>query len=107
MDHLARAEALRQRATACRSSADETTSAGFQKCYRMLADHYAILARLEEDYAAGSERLRTQPPRQNDGARAEDQRQGGRTDSQTASWRFAVHAGNADNRRGHAVMSRA
>jgi hypothetical protein len=64
MDHFARAEALRQRAMSCRSSADETTSADFQNCYRLLADHYANLARLEEDYAAGSERLSAQPHRQ-------------------------------------------
>jgi hypothetical protein len=57
MDHIAKAEALRTRAVVCRSSADETTSADFRKCYRLLAEHYAILAKLEEDYAAGDRRL--------------------------------------------------
>lgn len=67
MDHIARAEALRQRAVTCRSSAQETTSAVFQKCYRLLAEHYVSLAKLEDDYAAGSERLSAQTRQRDDG----------------------------------------
>lgn len=70
MDHTARAEALRQRAVTCRSSAQETTSSVFQKCYRLLAEHYTNLAKLEDDYAAGSERLSALAPHRDDDIRS-------------------------------------
>jgi len=54
LDHLAWAKSYRDRAAKCRSSAKETTSAGFEECYRLLADHYILLADLEEDYARRS-----------------------------------------------------
>jgi hypothetical protein len=57
MDHLVRVESLRQRAAACESMAGETTSRQFRDCYRLLAKQYGILAQIEEQYAAGSERL--------------------------------------------------
>lgn len=53
----ARVEALRRRAAACEASAHETTSADFRGCYRLLAKNYAALAQIEEEYAAGNERL--------------------------------------------------
>jgi hypothetical protein len=31
--------------------AKQTSSASFGKCYELLAEHYELLARLEEDYA--------------------------------------------------------
>jgi hypothetical protein len=31
--------------------AKQTSSAKFGKCYEMLAEHYGLLAKLEEDYA--------------------------------------------------------
>jgi hypothetical protein len=57
MDHLIRAEALRRRAVACESKAGETTSRQFRDCYRLLAKQYGTMAKVEEDYAAGNERL--------------------------------------------------
>jgi len=57
MDHLVRVEALRRRAAACESKADETTSRKFKDCYRLLAKQYGTMAQVEEDYAAGNDRL--------------------------------------------------
>jgi hypothetical protein len=57
MDHIARAEALRQRANACQSLSDETTSSKFKDCYSLLAKNYEGLAQMEENYAAASERM--------------------------------------------------
>jgi hypothetical protein len=57
MDHHARVEALRRRAAECETKAGETTSRQFRDCYRLLAKQYGTMARVEEDYAAGSERL--------------------------------------------------
>ena len=57
-DHLARAKGYRNRATKCRSSAKETSSVSFGNCYRLLADHYVLLADLEEDYARRSTAMR-------------------------------------------------
>jgi hypothetical protein len=51
LDHLARAKVLRHRAAACEQSAQKTDSVEFGNCYRLLAQNYAILAGLEEDYA--------------------------------------------------------
>jgi len=49
-DHLARAKEFRYRAANCEVSAKNTLSAGFGNCYRLLAEHYMILAKLEEDF---------------------------------------------------------
>jgi hypothetical protein len=51
VEHVARAEAYRNRAAKCRSAAKETTSVRFGACYRSVADYYILLADLEEDYA--------------------------------------------------------
>ena len=51
LDHLARAKVLRRRAEACEHSAQQTDSVEFGNCYRLLAQNFAILAGLEEDYA--------------------------------------------------------
>jgi hypothetical protein len=51
VDHLAWAEGYRDRAAKCRSTAREVSSISFGDCYRLLADHYVLLADLEEDYA--------------------------------------------------------
>jgi hypothetical protein len=51
VDHLAWAEGYRNRAAKCRSAAKEISSDGFGNCYRLLADHYVLLAELEEDFA--------------------------------------------------------
>jgi hypothetical protein len=57
VDHLGRAEELRQRATKCTVAAKDTTSSVFKTCYDLLAANYLIQARLEEDYAAATERI--------------------------------------------------
>jgi hypothetical protein len=57
VDHLVRADELRQRAEKCKSAAGQTTSSGFKACYDLLAANYLIQARLEEDYAASVERV--------------------------------------------------
>jgi hypothetical protein len=51
-DHLARAREMRRRAAKCQLSAKNSQSARFGDCYRLLADNYVILAKLEEDYVA-------------------------------------------------------
>jgi hypothetical protein len=57
VDHLIRAEELRQRAAKCTAAAGETTSSGFKACYDLLAANYLSQARLEEEYAASTERI--------------------------------------------------
>jgi hypothetical protein len=57
VDHLGRAEELRQRATKCTVAAKDTTSPAFKTCYDLLAANYLIQARLEEDYALATERI--------------------------------------------------
>jgi hypothetical protein len=57
VDHLGRAEELRQRATKCIVAAEGTTSPVFKSCYDLLARNYLIQARLEEDYAAATDRI--------------------------------------------------
>jgi hypothetical protein len=52
VDHLGRAQELRQRAATCRTAAQRTTSPAFKTCYDLLATNYLIQARLEEDFAA-------------------------------------------------------
>ena len=51
VDHRVWAEGYRVRAARCQSVAKQTSSASFGKCYEMLAEHYGLLARLEDDYA--------------------------------------------------------
>ena len=51
VDHLAWAEGYRNRAAKCRSAGTETSSVKFGDCYRLLADHYVLLAELEVDFA--------------------------------------------------------
>jgi hypothetical protein len=57
VDHLGRAEELRQRASKCLVAKDGTTSSVFKSCYDLLAANYLIQARLEEDYAAATDRI--------------------------------------------------
>jgi hypothetical protein len=57
VDHLGRAEELRQRAAKCKTAAGKTTSSEFKNCYDLLAVNYLIQARLEEDFAASAERI--------------------------------------------------
>jgi hypothetical protein len=57
VDHLGRAEELRERAAKCKSAAGKTTSSDFKTCYDLLANNYLIQARLEEDFAASAERI--------------------------------------------------
>jgi hypothetical protein len=54
VDHLAWAEGYRNRAAKCRSTAKEISSVSYGNCYRLLADHYVLLADLEENYAQRS-----------------------------------------------------
>jgi hypothetical protein len=49
-DHLARARALRRRAAECQLAAQNSGSAKFGECYRLLEKHYYLLAKLEEDF---------------------------------------------------------
>jgi hypothetical protein len=48
-DHIATAQRYRARAAKCELSAKVTSSAKFGECYRLLAQHYLVLANLEED----------------------------------------------------------
>jgi hypothetical protein len=48
---------LRQRATKCIVAKEGTTSSVFKTCYDLLAANYLIQARLEEDYAAATDRI--------------------------------------------------
>jgi hypothetical protein len=50
-DHIAAAQRYRARAAKCELSAKNTSSAKFGECYRLLAQHYLVLANLEEDCA--------------------------------------------------------
>ena len=52
LNHLAYANNYRYRAAKCRQSAEGTSSSEFSDCYRRLAEHYELLAKLEEDYVA-------------------------------------------------------
>jgi hypothetical protein len=51
VDHLAWAEGYRSRAAKCQFVAKEISSTSFERCYRLLAAHYMLLADLEEDFA--------------------------------------------------------
>jgi hypothetical protein len=48
-DHIATAQRYRARAAKCELSAKNTSSEKFGECYRLLAQHYLVLANLEED----------------------------------------------------------
>jgi hypothetical protein len=50
-DHIATAQRYRARAAKCELSAKATSSEKFGECYRLLAQHYLVLANLEEDCA--------------------------------------------------------
>jgi len=50
-DHIAAAQRYRARAAKCELSAKSTSSAKFGECYRLLAQHYMVLASLREDCA--------------------------------------------------------
>lgn len=50
-DHIATAQKYRARAANCELSAKNTSSEKFAECYRLLAQHYLVLANLEEDCA--------------------------------------------------------
>jgi hypothetical protein len=50
-DHIAVAQRYRARAAKCELSAKATSSARFGECYRLLAQHYLVLANLVEDCA--------------------------------------------------------
>jgi hypothetical protein len=50
-DHIAAAQRYRARAAKCELSAKNTSSVKFGECYRQLAQHYIVLANLEEDCA--------------------------------------------------------
>jgi hypothetical protein len=53
-DHIAAAQRYRAKAAKCELSAKNTSSAKFGDCYRLLAQHYLMLANLEEDCAQRS-----------------------------------------------------
>jgi hypothetical protein len=64
-DHIATAQRYRARAAKCELSAKSTSSAKFSECYRLLAQHYLVLANLEEDCAQRSSpfaRQQEKPP---------------------------------------------
>ena len=48
-DHQAAAQRYRDRAAKCELSAKNTSSIEFGECYRLLAQHYLVLADLEEE----------------------------------------------------------
>jgi hypothetical protein len=55
MDHLPKAQELRERSLACEASASKAANLEVKKCYQLLATHYAALADIEERYAAASQ----------------------------------------------------
>jgi hypothetical protein len=52
VNHLARAEEMRDRAKQCQEFASQTTSEKFADCYRLLSQNYAILATVEHEFFA-------------------------------------------------------
>jgi len=52
VNHLARAEEMRDRAKQCQHTAGETKSEKFAECYRLLSQNYNILATVEEEFFA-------------------------------------------------------
>jgi hypothetical protein len=73
-DHIATAQRYRARAAKCELSAKATSSEKFGECYRLLAQHYLVLANLEEDCANRVSPFARQDPKQ-------DPRQGHKQDS--------------------------
>ena len=51
LSHSARAYEMRVRAVKSRASAKKTTSVMFAECYRLAAENYEVLAKLEQDFA--------------------------------------------------------
>ena len=64
-DHIATAQRYRARAAKCELSAKNTSSEKFGECYRLLAQHYLVLANLEEDCAHRVSPFARQENRQN------------------------------------------
>jgi hypothetical protein len=50
VNHLARAEEMRDRAKQCQHTAGQTKSEKFADCYRLLSQNYNILATVEEEF---------------------------------------------------------
>lgn len=67
-EHLASAQRYRDRAAKCELSAKNTSSIEFGECYRLLAQHYLVLANLEEDCV----RRRPLPPHHADNKPADN-----------------------------------
>ena len=65
-DHIATAQRYRARAAKCELSAKNTSSQKFGECYRLLAQHYLVLANLEEDCAHRVSPFARQENRQDD-----------------------------------------
>jgi hypothetical protein len=63
-DHIATAQRYRARAAKCELSAKATSSEKFGECYRLLAQHYRVLANLEEDCANRLSPFARQDPKQ-------------------------------------------
>ena len=63
-DHIATAQRYRARAAKCELSAKATSSEKFGECYRLLAQHYRVLANLEEDCANLLSPFARQDPKQ-------------------------------------------
>src|SRR5439155_21541936 len=85
-DHQAAAQRYRDRAAKCELSAKNTSSIEFGECYRLLAQHYLVLADLEEDCA----RRRPLPPRQEDNKPADNTLADKTSAPSVASQMFAV-----------------
>jgi hypothetical protein len=66
--HIAAAQRYRARAAKCELSAKNTSSMKFSECYRLLAQHYLVLANLEEDCAG-----RPSPFARHDDRKSQDQ----------------------------------
>ena len=64
-DHIVMAQRYRARAAKCELSAKNTSSEKFGECYRLLAQHYLVLANLEEDCAHRVSPFARQENRQN------------------------------------------
>jgi hypothetical protein len=77
-DHIAMAQRYRARAAKCELSAKATSSEKFGECYRLLAQHYLVLANLEEDCANRVSPFARQDPTQDP---KQDPRQGHKQDS--------------------------
>lgn len=85
-DHLASAQRYRDRAAKCKLSAKNTSSIEFGECYRLLAQHYLVLANLEEDCA----RRQPLPPHHADNKPADNKPADKPSASMVAARMFAV-----------------